>query len=176
MSVCTSTSAGVPVKGDASPSKTMTRSASAASSMKWVMITMVMPRSWNSLHTRMRPLRAARVEHRRRLVKNENLRIHGQNAGNGDALLLAARKRVGFVRFESDQTHLVKCLADAQGYFRRFDAEIFRAEGDVVLNERGYELIIGVLKHHACRGADCVQIFLVGSVHSVDRHECRRRE
>ncbi|MFR4802862.1 MAG: hypothetical protein ACLT98_05790 [Eggerthellaceae bacterium] len=39
--------------------------------------------------------------------------------------------------FEADETDLFECGADAQGYFRRFYAEIFRAEGDVVLNERG---------------------------------------
>ena len=101
-------------------------------------------------------LAPARIKHGGCFVKNEDFRIHGQNAGNGDALLLAARKRVGLVLLEADETNFFKRRANAQGYFRRFNAEIFRTEGDVVFDERGDELIVGVLKHHARRGADRV--------------------
>ena len=90
-SVLARTSSGAPSRATRPCSKTMIRSASAASSMKWVIMTMVMPRSCNSLHTRIRPLRPRGFKHGGCFVKNEDFRIHGQNAGNGDALLLAAR-------------------------------------------------------------------------------------
>ncbi len=56
-SVRASTSAGVPPRTTVPRSSTHTRSASAASSMKWVIMTTVMPRPLSSLHTRISPLR-----------------------------------------------------------------------------------------------------------------------
>ncbi len=73
--------------------------------MKWVIITTVMPRSCSSRTTRMSPARPAGVEHGRGLVQNEDGRIHGEHPGDGHALLLTARERIGLVGLEALQAH-----------------------------------------------------------------------
>ena len=116
------------------------------------------------------PTAAARVEHGRRLVEHEDFRLHGERACDGDALFLAARKRIGFVRFEPDEADLAKRLAHASCDFGGFDAEVFRAECNVVFDEGGHQLVVGVLEHHAGGGADGVKRAFVGGVHGVDAH------
>ena len=68
---------------------------------------------------------------------------------------------MGFVAFEANEPHLFERLLYAFGNVRAFDAEVFRTECHVVFHERCDELVVGVLEHHACGGANVVDVFLV---------------
>ena len=93
----------------------------------------------------------ARVEHRRRLVEHEHRRMHGERAGDGDALLLPARKRMGLVLLKAGQADLGKRVAHALRELGVAHPQILGAEGDICLDKRCHELVVGVLKHHAHR-------------------------
>ena len=80
------------------PSMSATPSAtSLAKPISWVTTTMVMPSRGELLHHVEHLADQLRVERRGGLVEEHELRLHGQGAGDGDALLLPAGelRRVG---------------------------------------------------------------------------------
>ena len=110
---------------------------------------------------------AARVKHGRRLVEDDALWPHGDDAGDGNALLLPAGKavrRVLFVLIDADiHQRAVHTLPDLLGR----DADVLQAEGDVLLHHGGDNLVVRVLEHHPHLLADVVQPLLVGGVDAV---------
>ena len=77
---------------------TMTRSASSASFMWWVMSTTVMPLLPVQLvNGGQHLLPADGVQHGGGLVQHDALRLHGDDAGDGDPLLLTAGEQMGRV-------------------------------------------------------------------------------
>ena len=113
-------------------------------------------------------LTASRVQHGGWLVQNDAARLHGDDAGNGDALLLSAGEqmgRVGAVFVHSDRFQgVVHAAADL---LRRY-AEILRRKGHILLHHVGDQLVVGILKDHANRAADVQKPLLVGGVQSED--------
>ena len=90
-----------------------------------------------------------RVEHGGRLVQYQHLRIHGEHACNRDALLLAATQpgRIGlavvlhadgFQRSGDPGPDIIMC-----------DCKILRTEGDIILGDRGDDLIFRMLEDGA---------------------------
>ena len=116
---------------------------------------------------------SARIEHRGCLVQDEHARLHGEHAGKRHALLLPARERVGLVALKAHQTHGLQHLAHTLRNLGRFDPKVFGAKGNIVLDKRRHELIIGILKHHTRGRADVVDQLGVGRVHAVDAHRSR---
>ena len=60
-----------------------------------------------------------RVEHGRRLVQYEDLRLHAEHAGDGHALLLAAGQGVRLVLLEAHEAHLLERVVHAPGQLGR---------------------------------------------------------
>ena len=117
---------------------------------------------------------AGRVEHRGRLVEHDALRLHGDHARDGDALLLSARKQVRRVHAKFIHPHLFERRVHPPADLLRRHAEILRREGYVVLDDVGDDLVVGVLKHHAHRAAHPEKLLLVGSVDPVYQHPALR--
>ena len=90
-----------------------------------------------------------RVEHGRRLVQHDYLRLHGDNTGDGDALLLPAGEEMGGVLAQLIHADLRERRVHAAAYLLRRHAEVFRREGHVVLNDVRNDLVVRVLEHHA---------------------------
>ena len=99
---------------------------------------------------------AAGVKAGNGLVEHEDVRLHGEHAGEGNAPLLAAGERKG-----GDVTHGLGVEADAaygfvnaRGELRARDAEVSRAKGHVLANRAREQLALGILEHdaHAARG------------------------
>ena len=111
---------------------------------------------------------AARIEHRGRLVQNKHLGVHGKSAGNGHALLLSAREGVGLVLLKAHEAHACEGVRHALRKFACGDAQVFWSKGNIVFHERGDQLIVGVLKHHAYTRAHVVDQLRVGGVQAVD--------
>ena len=113
---------------------------------------------------------ALRVEHGSRLVEHDALRLHGEHARDGHALLLPARQElrgVGAVVVHPDGPERV---VDALPDLLRRDAEVFRRKGDVLLYDIGDDLVVRVLEDHADVLPDGEKHRLVLRIHAVDRH------
>ena len=111
-------------------------------------------------HQRQDALDELRVEGGGGLIEEHHLRLHGQGAGNGDALLLAAgevgRTRIGLV-LEPHQVQLLQGLGP--GLVRREFAELAQREGDVLHHGLVREQV-ELLEHHADPLAQLVRVVL----------------
>ena len=101
-----------------------------------------------------------RIESGGRLVKEQDVRVHHQRPGNGDALLLAAGKRVRVIVFLVGKADFGKAFACAFNDLRlalarcvvlAFDSEWC---ADQILQHRHVREEVEVLKHHSHSGAD----------------------
>ena len=124
----------------------------------------------DDLHEAVAP---ARVEHGRRLVQHEHLGLHRKRPRNGDALLLATGERVGLVPLEAREPHLRERAPHAGAQFLRRHAQVLGAKRHVVLDERGHELVVRVLEHHAHARAHVVDVLGIRRVEAVDRNAAR---
>ena len=113
---------------------------------------------------------AAGVEHGGSLVEHEHLGVHGQHAGDGDALFLSAGQGVRLMAFEARKPHVLKRLRHAFAQLIGGDAQVLGAEGHIVFHERGYQLVVGVLEHHAHRLADAIRAVGVRGGHVLHLH------
>ena len=94
------------------------------------------------------------VEHRGGFVEDEYLGFDGQEAGQCDALLLAARERMGlaaFVTFEADGPY---GPGDPITHLLSGNAQVLQSECYVILDERGDEAVLRVLEEDAQVFAD----------------------
>ena len=101
---------------------------------------------------------ALRVQHGGGLVKNKDIRLQSQNPGNGNALLLPAGQELGRTLFKAAHAY---ALQSAAHFFRNIlfrRAEVSQPKGDILLHQRGDELIVRVLKYHAAGPADLPQV------------------
>ena len=111
---------------------------------------------------------AARVEHGRGLVKDDDLRAHGDDARDRDALLLPAGEQVRGMGAVFVHADLLQGLVDTLADLRARHAEVFRGEGHVVLNHVGDKLVVRVLENHADAAADLKNLVLLAAVDAVD--------
>ena len=111
-----------------------------------------------------------RVEHRRGLVQNQDARVHGKNAGNCHALLLTARKRMGFLALETCKPHIGQRARHALAQLGQLNAQVLGAECHIVLNQRGHQLVIRILKNHTGGLTDKIRALGIGRAHSIHRH------
>ena len=121
-------------------------------------------------HNAHEPGAPARVEHGRGLVQDEDGWVHSEHPGDGHALFLAAGKRIGLVGLEALQAHLGKRPGHALAQLWVRDAEVLRAEGDVVLDEARHQLVVGVLKDQPRVGTDEVGLLRVAGVAAEHDH------
>ncbi|WBM80556.1 hypothetical protein KIV56_03695 [Cryobacterium breve] len=90
---------------------------------------------------------AVGVEVGGRLVEQEQARPHGQHAGEGEALFLAAAERGGGVIERQPQADRLEGDTDPAPDLVPLHGEIFATEGDVVADSREHDLGIRVLQH-----------------------------
>ena len=119
-------------------------------------------------------LRAAvGVKHGGRLVQHKAVRPHGNDACDGDALLLPAGQliRRGVALFvDAGQFH---GFVDAGADLLRRHAEVLRRKGDILLDDGGDDLVVRILEHHADLLAHIVEVIFVAGVHPLDQHRAR---
>ena len=75
--------------------------------------------------------------------------LHGQNTGDGYALLLAAAQKMGTMFSVNRHIDPFQGIADALLDFLRRHAQIFRAKGYVLFYDGGDDLVVRILKNHA---------------------------
>ena len=113
-------------------------------------------------------LPAVGVEHGGGLVEHQNVRRQGQHAGQRHALLLPAGERVRRAVFIACHVHGGERRGHARGDLVFRHAVVFQPEGNILTHDRGHELVVRVLKHHADFAPQRPAIGGVGSVHAVD--------
>ena len=64
-------------------------------------------------------------------------------------------------------------LVDAGADLLRRYAEVFRRKGHVLFNDGRYDLVVGVLEHHADLLTYIVEVIFVAGVHPLDQHRAR---
>ena len=109
-----------------------------------------------------------RIKHGGRLVENDAFRLHGDDPGDGDALFLAAGQLMRRVLTVFQHPNSLQGGVHPAADFRGRDAEVFRAEGHILFNNGGHQLVIRVLQHHAHRPAHLVFVRFIGGVHLLD--------
>ena len=117
---------------------------------------------------------ACGVQHGGGLVKDDALGRHGDDARNGDALLLTAREKMGCVAGEGVHAHGGESFIHAAANVGRGDAQILEAEGHILLHHVGDDLVVGVLEHHAHGAANGDDLLLIQRVHSRHEHPAAR--
>src|SRR5215212_537587 len=90
-----------------------------------------------------------RVEHGGGLIEDEHLRLDGEEAGQGDPLLLAAGEGVGLAALVAFEPDGPDGLRHPFAHLFPRNTEVLEAEGDVVLHEGGHESVFGVLEENA---------------------------
>ena len=97
---------------------------------------------------------AARVEGVGRLVEQQDVWLHGDDRGDGDALLLAARERVRRPVEELLDAQVLGHVAHAAADLVLRQAELQRPEGELVEDAGAEQLHVGVLEDEADPGAE----------------------
>ena len=92
---------------------------------------------------------AAHVEERPGLVEHEHVGLHGERSGDGDALLLAAREAGGVRCGIVVERNAVQLASHARCDLFAREAEVLRPEGNVVLDDARYDLVVWVLEDEA---------------------------
>lgn len=82
-------------------------------------------------------------------------------------------ERVGLVALKAHQAHALQRLAYALRNLRRWNAKVFGTERNVIFDKRCHQLVVGILKHHACGRTNVVDQLGIGRIHTVDTHRAR---
>ena len=89
-----------------------------------------------------------RIEHRSRLIEDNALRLHRHDTGDGDTLLLTTRETVRRFLSEFPHTNTLQGALHAGPDLLSRDADIFRTESDVLLDNRRDDLVVRILENH----------------------------
>ena len=127
------------------------------------------------MHRRQYLAPTARIEHRRRFVENDCLRLHCQHARNRNPLLLSAREQMRRMRAVFLHAHGRERRIDPPSQLRTRYAEVFRAESYIFFHHGRHDLVIRVLEYHAHPAADIPQAALVIDRDSVHQNIALRR-
>ena len=102
-----------------------------------------------------------RIQGRRRLVQDDDVRVHDQDIGDGDLFFLASAQGVGGLVAEggdfqnvNDPLHLFPGLLGG-------DAQIQDAKGDLLVDAGAEQLVVRILEDDADAAAKLQQAFLV---------------
>ena len=101
--------------------------------------------------------------------------MHGQHAGDGDALLLPAGEPVRGVEPELIHPYPAQGLIHPAADLLGLHPQILRGKGHVVLHHAGYDLVVGILEHHSHLAAHGDQIGIHAGVQPLDQHSAFRR-
>ena len=116
----------------------------------------------------------AHVQHGGGLVQNEQVGMHGEGAGYGHALLLAAGevRRIGLGQV--GEGHGGQRLVHARGYLGLRQGKVLGAKSHVVGYDAGDHLVLGVLEDHGGAAAYLELLRGVCRVHAENAHAALR--
>jgi len=92
------------------------------------------------------------------LVEHQDFRVHAEDRGDGDPLLLPHAEVVGRAGFGTAHSHLLQGLLYPQFHLFLGASQVERAEGHVVEDSGGEELILWVLKDQPHLAPDPLEV------------------
>jgi len=104
------------------------------------------------------------------LVEDETVGFHGQNGGDGQPGLLTGGKSGRVAVPQLGETHPVQRTIHTGTERCHWQAQVLRAEGHFLFDDRRDKLVIGVLEHHAHCRADGDQGLRIARVHALHPH------
>ena len=110
------------------------------------------------------------VEHGRRLIKNQHLRLYGEHTGNGYALLLSSRQHVRSRTRIAQHIHCFQGIVYAPMYFLGGHTKVFGPEAHILLDDRGDYLVVGILEYYPDLLSYIQRPALIRRVHAVHGH------
>jgi hypothetical protein len=113
--------------------------------------------------------RAVWVQVRGRLVKEQHPRTQREDAGDGESLLLTARKRRRRSVLAVREADVAERAMDARPYLGGGDAAVLEAERDIVAGARHDELRLRILQHETGVSVDAELAFLLAASASVEQ-------
>ena len=90
------------------------------------------------------------------LIQQEQLRLHGQDRGQGDQLFFAPGKLIGHPVFKAGQAQTFHSFPGDLNRLGRSFPLVQRAEGHILENRGTEELIVGMLKEQTHLLPDCL--------------------
>ena len=102
-----------------------------------------------------------RIEHGCTLIQDQELRLHRQDSGDRQLLLLSAGKcrRLFVCLFQ--KTDIAECFFHALGKFGKRYGEILRTKGDIFFDRGSNDLVIRILEYHAAVCADRPEVLIL---------------
>ena len=77
---------------------------------------------------------------------------------------------MGLVALKAHQAHGLQHIPHTLRDLGRWHAQVFGAKGNIVLDKRCHQLIVGILEYHARSRANVVDQLGVGRIHAIDAH------
>ena len=111
--------------------------------------TSVLPAACRRCRNWIEPVLGTRIEAGGRLIEEQHLGIRGEDGGESDFLLLAARQAVGRPLGQGLDAEEPQRVGDALLDLGPLQAKVQRPEGDLVAHRGVEELHVGALEHHA---------------------------
>ena len=99
-----------------------------------------------------------RVEASRGLVERENLGIHAEHRGDGDALLFAGAQVMAEAILVGAHAYTLERMPRSLAHLGGGQPHVQRPEGHILDDRRRKQLVVRILEHQADRGADCVKV------------------
>ena len=90
---------------------------------------------------------AKRVKHCGRFIQHYAFRLHSNNTGNCNTLLLTSGKLMGRMLSVLIHIYSFQSVINSFSYLLWFNTYVFRSECHIFFNNAGYELIIRILQH-----------------------------
>ena len=107
------------------------------------------------------------VQHRRRFIQDDTLRMHRHNSGNRHTLFLTSGKFIGRMMTIRHHTYRFQTFIHPLPDILRGNTHIFRTESHIFFHDRSYDLVVGVLEYHPRFLTNLPDIFLLGSIHII---------
>ncbi len=107
------------------------------------------------------------IQHRCGFIQNNTLRVHGDNACNGDTLLLSAGKLIRRMFPVLIHSHSLQAFFHPLPDFLRGHTHILRPKPYILLHYLTNDLVVRILKDHPGFLADIPKLTLILGVHSI---------
>ena len=120
-------------------------------------------------------LSSVRIQHCRRLIQNNALRMHSDDARNGHSLFLSSRKLIRRMFPVLIHAYGLQAFLHPLPDLLRRHTHILGAESHIFFHYLADNLIIRVLKNHSGSLADFPQILFFGRIFSIHPYRPLRR-
>ena len=111
---------------------------------------------------------AIRIKHGCRFIQNDTLRMHGNDSGYGNPLLLSSGKLIWRILPELIHANSLKALFHTLPDLLRGYTQILRSKTNILLNYLSDDLVIRILEYHSCLLTNVPEMGFICGIHAID--------